>query len=370
MNEKLSEFQAKRAEHPHRMLLLATPTGWIATAQDAKDIAGLCGEKVKKRKGGYVYEFPGDRLPDIINKILDTGHEVAVCETLEATPDAPVKLHVPPLRLASPPEDNPADDVPPTEEDYPPEPVDEEEETEAGEVIEEEAETPAVAVASAPAVPKAPQGFDFQGRLFVPRKLKVLASAAGETGRWAMGGIRLLRTVEGWQAQATDGRVLVWVEGENGTPHDYSLRSTFATILTHNTDTEQCVIPADAWEKGLRQGTKEDAYAGISLGRTQSAIAVGGGILRTPPVDGRFPDVGAIARDMGRKPPLVTIHFNPAFLEKLCRMMSALGAGHKVSATEWAPRITLLIYGGDKPMGIVGRTEDGLSLSAAIMPLA
>jgi len=354
-----------RAQHPGTLLLLPNTTGYVLAGDDAKRAAPVFGVELKKRaKGGARIEVLQEDLDDRVQLLLDAGLRVGICDNVGDPAElVPVIVNPrewgerkqPALRVITPPvelrvvcaED---EEVPPGE-DFPDDPP---------ETPEEETgpQQPAQTTTTTAVVAATKEGPDMQGRLLIPCRLKALTLAAADVStRYAMNGVRLLRTKAGFQAQATDGRIAVWVDGPNGNPNESGTRQTFATILRHHTDASEVLIPNEAWERGLGQG-KKDMLAGIALGVRQTGIAVDEELLRTPPLEGHFPDIRLVAKGCN-KPPIVTIHVGPANLARLCKLWQAMGA----------EKITLLIYGNSVPLGLAGRSEDGMVLSGLIMPL-
>lgn len=343
MNKKMVD--ELRGRHPGCLLLLSTPTGHVLVGEDATAAAPVLGVLLKQRtRGGPKIEIPQKNLEESVRALLGAGHKVAVCDQAGVadlvTPVARAKMEprggfsLPlvatpfQLRVVQPPEETKAED----------------------EV------RPAQAATTAPVTATAKKGPDLKGRLLLPCRLKVLSMVASKgASRYAMTGVRLLRVKGGYQAQATDGRIAVWVEGGNVNPGSAADPETLQTALRHESDAGEAIIPASDWEKGMRQDGKAP-YAGVSLGRQKSGIAVNGSLLVADNVEGRWPDIKGI---VPKCPPLVTIDLSPHHLERLCKVWKALGA----------QRIRLHVFRPNLPVGLFGLAESGEAVSGLIHPL-
>jgi DNA polymerase III sliding clamp (beta) subunit (PCNA family) len=196
--------------------------------------------------------------------------------------------------------------------------------------------------------------------LLLPRNLaKVAELVATDTGRAAMSGIRVLEFADSYRLEVTDGRRLLIVRGPHKqgelTPQD---RLTIAALDDAPNGTFTALVPAADWTKAFRAAKKGDPV-GLVLGGLDVTFGTGSHLLRTRPVEGRFPDVNIV---IPKKPALFSIAVNPLLLAELLTVMANVGG-------EDERKVFLHFYGPKVPMGVTLKNGEGIVADAILMPL-
>jgi hypothetical protein len=192
--------------------------------------------------------------------------------------------------------------------------------------------------------------------LYLPRNLAPLARLTRpEDRRYALDRVRVLDPGDTtYRVEVTDGRLLLVVRGnvvaDNG-----------AAVGRRTPSAREALILAKDWEEGLRLSAKDrvlkDKGVCLALGRREAVFATRGQSLTVPRPEGlRWPNVDGV---LPKRPPVLQVKVDPRAFAQLLATFAALGC----------EGVGLLFYGGDVPLGLAARTEQGQFLDGLLMPL-
>lgn len=202
--------------------------------------------------------------------------------------------------------------------------------------------------------------------MFIPRSALALASLCADSQtRYALGGVLACPDGDGWRLVATDGKVLAVLRGPNS-PAAADLEAA-RRLPAPQTLAMRAVIPAGPFRRALEAVPKarprqRERKAGLLLGADEAVLCAGDAVIRTPLLEGQFPDHEAVL-PKGAAP--VGVCLNPHSLIDLCRAAVAVSKGGPTEGQVW-----LLWWGADKPIGLTAQGKDGVALDALLMPLS
>lgn len=172
-----------------------------------------------------------------------------------------------------------------------------------------------------------------------------------------MNGLRLSEFAEGnWQADATDGRCLAILRGQN-------MRETPALDDEENPPAFQGILPTGQLLTAMRSVPK-GGHLGVRLTAKAARLQAGELTLETPLIEGRYPDVMGVFPRAGAP---FSMHVDADLLMRLLKAAKEVRAakGEKGEPN----RVTLYFWRPDTPMAITTEGPEGTLLDAILMPM-
>ncbi len=222
--------------------------------------------------------------------------------------------------------------------------------------------TPVAAVTKTPPAPGS-------GGILLPPNLAGLTKlAATEGGRFAMNGVLLEITPEGYRAVATNGKVLGVIEGPPvDTFAEYPALPGLAQAANGATSG---IIPSDAWAAGFKMIPKRAVRINPILNSLacilgKNEVNFGATDLESAPtsynrlLEGRFPDYRQV---FPKNDPVVTITVDPRLLIEVLKVAAAVADADNC-------QVTLSIVTPKVPMRVEAKNGTGQSFQGLIMPL-
>ena len=189
--------------------------------------------------------------------------------------------------------------------------------------------------------------------IYLPPNLAAMAklTAAGNA-RYAVNSLRVLDPGDGtYRVEATDGRRLAVVRGPSADAH-------YSALEEAPGGAGEVLVPGPEWAQAFRAGDKKHPV-GLAAGQGLFTFAAGGHSFTGTPQPGRYPDTGGV---LPGHPALVHFCVDPVLFAGLCDLAAALGLRDSGG-------VQVLYFGPGKPVGLIGRNDQGQYLDCLIMPL-
>lgn len=203
----------------------------------------------------------------------------------------------------------------------------------------------------------------------LPANLERLTVAAGDNAaRPAMSGVLIQLDDDGYEAAATDGRVLAVITGPCGDALGFPELDQLKSLPPSRAS---AVVPARAFSAackaaaaaGRRSSNASCGHVAVHLGETTSLLASSDGVSSeaqsTPNIGGKYPEYRAI---LPKDAPRFRILVNPNLLVKLLAVARAV-------ADSDAPRVAIEFHAPDKPLVLTVDGPGEQSFVGMIMPL-
>jgi DNA polymerase III sliding clamp (beta) subunit (PCNA family) len=164
--------------------------------------------------------------------------------------------------------------------------------------------------------------------LLLPANLASLANACPAAAEWfALTGVLVKATANGYEAVATNGRILALVQGDSAAdPLEYP---HVPELVEAPPSQDQAVIPASEWREAFRSVPRGKAvriepilgHVAVHLGQQESLLATSDGerasVRQTRNVEGRYPNYEAV---LPSDEPALTIVLDPDLLLALVKI--------------------------------------------------
>ena len=211
----------------------------------------------------------------------------------------------------------------------------------------------------------------------IPRNVALLVDAAADhrDHRYSLRGVRVRLNESGYIAEATNGRILVRLEGE------YSMQADeFPHVIPDVADEGlEGIIPVEALvavgKRKMGLSRWQDQMA-VNIGRNEAVLMVVDlekvAVERTRLVEGYFPDTEKVWPDKAVVKGMATTNLAPQLLLKLVKLLAKLmeePKGRAAKNMDFTPRLEWEFRGKEEPVVVRGVTALGQKLSALIMPL-
>jgi hypothetical protein len=208
------------------------------------------------------------------------------------------------------------------------------------------------------------------GRLILPPNLASLARLAGDATRYALSSVRLARTPDGYEAVATNGKLLGHVSGPNAADPETDYPDLPALAAAPNGATV-ALVPADSWTEAFRLVPKQKAHkpALRNLAAVLGEIETTFGAtdldrcrsLSTRNVEGRYPDFTQVYLS---GPPRATVRVNADLLCDLLKVAAEF-------ATDGAVTLELREGKNGTPVPVMVRAQNasGQQFTGVLVPL-
>jgi DNA polymerase III sliding clamp (beta) subunit (PCNA family) len=203
----------------------------------------------------------------------------------------------------------------------------------------------------------------------LPANLEKLASvAASESARPTMSGVLVQFDDDGYEAVATDGRILAVVTGPCGDPLGFPELDQLTSLPPSKTS---AIIPGRAFgaackaaaAAGRRAKREACGHVAVHLGKGTSVLACSdgdsAGVQSTPNLEGKFPNYRAI---LPKEEPKFRIEVDPRLLGTLLAVARSL-------ADEERPRVALEFHASDRPLVLTVDGKNDQDFVGLIMPL-
>ncbi len=227
--------------------------------------------------------------------------------------------------------------------------------------------TPVVVVN--PDLPETPPEAAGAGGILLPPNLAGLVKlAATEEGRYAMEGVMLEITPQGYRAIATNGKVLGVIEGP---PVDaFANYPDLPGLAKATNGATSGIIPSEAWTQGFKMIPKKMAKHNPILNSLccilgANEVHFGATDLDRAPtsynrlLEGRFPDYRQV---FPREDSVVQITVNPLLLIEVLKVAAAVAPADDC-------KVTLTIHSPKVPMSVKAKNGTGQSFTGLVMPL-
>ncbi len=198
--------------------------------------------------------------------------------------------------------------------------------------------------------------------MFLPKNLARLSEfCAREEGRFAMQGVRVTLSEEGYKCEATNGKYACTVTGPSCPPPEGQFKDRLAAQASHcaNGGTEGIIATKD-WKTGLALGDKKDPVVlCLAAPTTSSTFVTEQGTHHFDLLEGRFPAIQQAIPRLTEEGSVVC-SADPqllATLGVLCKAMEIT-------------RLDLQFFKKGSPIGFRGQNDQGQTLEALVMPLA
>ena len=208
-------------------------------------------------------------------------------------------------------------------------------------------------------------------KLLLPANLAVLVKAAAREQHCRYGattGIRLTATKDGYQAEATNGRILARVKGSMPfDPQDYPDVPALQSAPQGET---VGTIPAEVWSKafkGIPRRPVKPVLGTVAavLGKDQATLVstdLENANVQSPRlVEGRWPNTDQV---FPKGKPRFTINVDAKLLIDLLQVAMAF------SPADHSNKVTMEFHGRNQPFAIRTKSDDGQEFSGLIVPLA
>jgi DNA polymerase III sliding clamp (beta) subunit (PCNA family) len=189
--------------------------------------------------------------------------------------------------------------------------------------------------------------------VFMPKNLAALANvAAKEATRYSANALHVIDLGDTYRVEATDGKRLAVVRG----PCPEAQYPVLDAVLGGAADV---LVPAESWREAFRTKGKKDLAlpVGLVADATSFRLAVGQKVIEGALPEGRFPAFSAV---LPKKPAICAVKVDPVLLAGLLQAAAALDPSGGVS---------LLFYGREQPLGVMGRNEAGQFFDGMLQPL-
>lgn len=205
--------------------------------------------------------------------------------------------------------------------------------------------------------------------IFLPKTLShLIPLTADDNGRFAMSGVRLIELDGGpevgpcFRVEVTDGRRAVIVRAPCE-PHELDAHAA-SMLPVLDPAGVQGIVPADHFLRAIKAVPKPtyqyEPRLIVSLGQDEVILATHETVIRTPYLQGRYPDFEAV---LPKKPAPVCFKVNPHLLIELLKAAAACCEDAQ------APWVEVLYWSDGAPVGIITRGADGLTFDGLLMPL-
>jgi hypothetical protein len=207
-------------------------------------------------------------------------------------------------------------------------------------------------------------------KLLLPANLAVLVKAAAREQHCRFGattGIRLTATRDGYQAEATNGRILARVKGAMPfDPQDYPDVPALQSAPQGET---VGTIPAEVWSKAFKGVPRRPVKPVLGtvaavLGKDQATLVstdLENANVQSPRlVEGRWPNTDQV---FPKGKPRFTINVDAKLLIDLLQVATAF------SSQDHNNKVTMEFHDRNQPFAIRTRSDDGQEFSGLIVPL-
>ncbi len=200
--------------------------------------------------------------------------------------------------------------------------------------------------------------------MFLPKNLARLSEFCDkQEGRYALMGVRVTLSEEGYKCEATNGKYACTVTGPSTPPSsDQASAEMMAARASHceNGGTEG-IIPAKVWKTALANGHSKCPSVVLCLAAptTPSTFVTVEGTHHFDLLEGRFPDLQQAIPKLTEEGSVVCTA-DPQLLATLGVLCKALQI----------TRLDLLFFKKGSPIGFTGQNDLGQTLEALVMPLA
>jgi hypothetical protein len=207
-------------------------------------------------------------------------------------------------------------------------------------------------------------------KLLLPANLAVLVKAAAREQHCRFGattGIRLTATRDGYQAEATNGRILARVKGTMPfDPQDYPDVPALESAPQGET---VGTIPAEVWSKAFKGVPRRPVKPVLGtvaavLGKDQATLVstdLENANVQSPRlVEGRWPNTDQV---FPKGKPRFTINVDAKLLIDLLQVAMAF------SSQDHNNKVTMEFHDRNNPIAIRTRSDDGQEFSGLIVPL-
>jgi hypothetical protein len=172
-------------------------------------------------------------------------------------------------------------------------------------------------------------------------------------GRYSLGNVKLQETLEGFRAEATDGRRLAVVTGP-GVEAD-----VIPILLGAPNGASEALVPAEDWKKAFR--LSKDKPIHCVMGPTVTTFASGGQTLRATNGDGHWPNIDEV---LPKTPPVCEIIIDAHLFADLIDVAGAFSPlDHKIPNGS----VTLRYWSPDQPM-LLATNNGSEFFTGLIMP--
>jgi DNA polymerase III sliding clamp (beta) subunit (PCNA family) len=162
--------------------------------------------------------------------------------------------------------------------------------------------------------------------ILLPANLASVTKCCAADTRYALAAVRLMATEDGYRVEATDGKRLARVDGDNaGDPARFP---EIPALISAPNGASEALIPAKIFAKACKDvntrlaGSEERRALAVRLGKEVSTLATidedGGSLVRQPRnVEGRFPNTDAV---LPTGKPVASITVDAALLAELLQV--------------------------------------------------
>jgi hypothetical protein len=187
--------------------------------------------------------------------------------------------------------------------------------------------------------------------VYLPANLAVLARLAPkESPRYRLDCVRVIDPGDGtYRVDVTDGRRLAIVRGS-------VQQAAYEAVESSADGTAEILVPLPTWAQAFKSAGRDP----VGLGVDDDGLILAtrsGARFAAPSPEGRYPDCDAVLPKSAAR---WQVRVDPLLLGGLLQVAAALGL----------EGVDLLYFAKDKPLGLIGRNDQGQYLDALIMPLA